>query len=169
MRRMMKRCLNEHKLGRVAFGSPVCGQGLFSSGFAGDDPVGGRGVDVECSDIGLGLEQVLQHFMDLGILLLVVAFGILFAVPKAQSQNPGRFRVRNQDGLVDEAALFLRIGRTFSLMVFASSLALPDSLVSSTMRVNMRALLSWLRVKGTVAGATGYASRFVRARYASSD
>ncbi len=166
MRRMMKRCLKEHKLGRVAFGSPVCGQGLFSSGFVGDDPVGGRGVDVECSDIGLGLEQVLQHFMDLGILLLVVAFGILFAVPKAQSQNPGRFRVRNQDGLVDD---FFRIGRTFSLMVFASSLALPDSLVSSTMRVNMRALLSWLRVKGTVAGATGYASRFVRARYASLD
>src|SRR5438876_2969578 len=45
---------------------------------------------------------------DLGILLLVVAFGILFAVPKAQSQNPGRFRVRHQDGLVDEAALFLQ-------------------------------------------------------------
>src|SRR5438132_4065708 len=54
-----------------------------SGGFAGDNPVGGRGVDVECSDIGLGLEQVLHHFMDLGILLLVVAFGILFAVPEA--------------------------------------------------------------------------------------
>src|SRR6266566_6980001 len=89
MRRMMKRCLNEHKLGRVAFGSPVCGQGLFSSGLAGDDPVGGRGVDVECSDIGLGLEQVLQHFMDLGILLMVVAFGIPLCCSKSSIPKPG--------------------------------------------------------------------------------
>ncbi len=31
MRRMMKRCLKEHKLGRVAFGSPVCGQVCFQA------------------------------------------------------------------------------------------------------------------------------------------
>src|SRR5438128_8860847 len=33
-------------------------------GFAGHDPVGSRGMYVERSDIGLGLEQVFHHVMD---------------------------------------------------------------------------------------------------------
>ena len=68
---------------RAVFGSPIARGQVASRGFASDDPMRGGGVDVECSDIGLGLKQVFQHFMDLGILLLVVAFGVLLAVPKA--------------------------------------------------------------------------------------
>ena len=77
-------------------------------GFAGGDPVGGRGVYIERLDDRFGFEQVFQHFMDLGILLLVVAFGILLAVPKAQCQDTIRLRVRHKHGLVDEAALFFQ-------------------------------------------------------------
>lgn len=50
-------------------------------------------MDVERPDERFGLQQVLEHFADLGILLAVVAFGILFAVPKAHSQHPGGFDV----------------------------------------------------------------------------
>ena len=84
-------------------------------GFFGSDLVGGGGLDVERPDCGFGLDQVLQHLVDLGVLLLVVALRVLFAVPEAQSQNPIRFRVRHQNGLVHEAGLFFQDGDDFVL------------------------------------------------------
>ena len=56
-----------------------------SGGFAWGDPVGGRGVDVERPDDRFGLKQGFQHLLDLGVLLPVVALGVVFTVPKAQS------------------------------------------------------------------------------------
>src|SRR5712692_2609695 len=49
-------------------------------------------------------------------------------------------------------------------LVSESSLALPDLLVSSTTRVNMSLLLSWLEVKGTRRGRDGGFSFYWTAR-----
>jgi hypothetical protein len=54
------------------------------------------------------------------VLLPLVPFGTFFAVPEAQCQNAIGFSIQHQDGLIDESRLFLQIGSTLSLMVFAS-------------------------------------------------
>src|SRR5438132_14069248 len=48
-----------------------------SGGFAGHAPVRCRGMHAARSDTRLGLERVVRHVMDLGIVLPVVALGIL--------------------------------------------------------------------------------------------
>ena len=65
-------------------------------------------MDVERSDDWFGLEQVFQHFMDLGVLRPMVAFGILSGIPEAQSQYAILFRVRDENNLVHEATLFFQ-------------------------------------------------------------
>jgi hypothetical protein len=88
--------------------------------------------------------------VDGGILLPLVPFGIFFTVPKAQCQGLIGFCVRYQKGLVHNPACFFKIGSTFSLMVLPSSRTFPDLVVTSTVRVNMEALLSVEeKVKGT--------------------
>ena len=52
-------------------------------------------------------------------LLLVVAFGIFSLVPKAQSQDPSRFGVRDQNGLVHESGLLLQNGQDLVIDGFA--------------------------------------------------
>ena len=59
--------------------------------------MGGRALDVERPDHGFSLEQVFEHLVDFGILLAVVAFSILLAVPKAQAQDTAGFDVRRQN------------------------------------------------------------------------
>jgi hypothetical protein len=46
--------------------------------------MGRRGVDVEGANNGSSIEEVRKHLVDLGVLLPVVAFGILFRVPEAE-------------------------------------------------------------------------------------
>ena len=84
--------------------------------------MGGRSVDVKRSDIWFGLKQVFQHFMDLGILLLVVAVGILYAVPEAQAQNRVGSVSETRTVSSTKPRCFFNGGTTFSLMVFANSL-----------------------------------------------
>ena len=62
----------------------------------------GRGVNVEGTNNGRGLEQGCEYFIDPGVLLPLVAFGILFAIPEAERQDMIRFGVRHQNGLVHE-------------------------------------------------------------------
>ena len=102
-------------------------------------------MHVERANHGFGLKVVPQRVVDLLVLLAVILLGILPCVPKAESQNLIALRVRDEHDLVDEAALFFRIGTAFSLMVLASSFDLPDLLVNSTTRVNIDALLSLVR------------------------
>ena len=49
--------------------------------------MGRRGVDVEGPNNGGSIEEVREHLVDLGVLLPVVAFGILFGIPEAERQN----------------------------------------------------------------------------------
>src|SRR6266478_7971861 len=70
--------------------------------------MGRRGLDVEGANNGSSIEEVRKHLVDLGVLLPVVAFGILFGVPEAERQDTIRFGVRRQDSLVHESGLFLQ-------------------------------------------------------------
>src|SRR5712692_12000674 len=88
-------------------GSPLVGH-LLLGGFACDDPMGRRGVDVAGPNYGGSIEEVREHLVDLGVLLPMVAFGILFGIPEAERQNTIRFGVRRQDSLVHESGLFLQ-------------------------------------------------------------
>ena len=81
------------------------------SGFAGGDSVRGRAIYVERPHYGFCLEQVLYHLVDGGVLLTVVAFGILSAIPEAEREDPRVFCVRCQDGFVYESSLFLENGQ----------------------------------------------------------
>ena len=60
--------------------------------------MGRRGVDVEGPNNGSSIEEVREHLVDLGVLLPVVAFGILFGIPEITldpDQNaPQRRRAR---------------------------------------------------------------------------
>jgi hypothetical protein len=49
--------------------------------------------------------------MDLGILLLAIALGVVLLVPKAHAQDTARFGIRNQNGLVHEPGLFFQNGQ----------------------------------------------------------
>src|SRR5260370_41804917 len=61
---------------------------------------------------------------------------------------------------------FFKMGRTFSLMVFASSLAFPDLALISTTRVNIGLLLSSVKVlKGTFAAGRGDGLVFIGLKY----
>ena len=81
--------------------------------------MGGRGMDVKRPDHGFGFEQGFKYFVDLGILLPVVTLGIFSLVPKAQSQDPSRFGIRDQNGLVYESGLLLQNGQDFVVDGFA--------------------------------------------------
>src|SRR5438128_12534892 len=81
---------------------------LMLGSFACCNPMGLRGVDVEDPNNVGSIEDVREHLVDLGVLLPVVAFGILFGIPEAERQNTIRFGVRRQDSLVHESGLFLQ-------------------------------------------------------------
>ena len=98
--------------------------------------MGRRGVDVEGPNNGGSIEEVREHLVDLGILLPVVAFGILLGIPEAERQNTIRFGVRRQDSLVHESRLFLQ-NRQVSSMAAQSSRAFSGLVVSSTTLVYM--------------------------------
>ena len=99
--------------------------------------MGRRGVDVEGPNNGGSIEEVREHLVDLGVLLPVEAFGILFGIPEAERQNTIRFGVRCQDSGVHESGRFFRIGRTLSSMAEQSSRAFSGLVVSSTTLVYM--------------------------------
>jgi hypothetical protein len=46
--------------------------------------------------MGAGVEEVREHLVDLGVLLPVLAFGILFGIPEAECQDTIPFGVRRQ-------------------------------------------------------------------------
>ena len=77
-------------------------------GFACGDPVGRRCVDAEGPNNGVSVEEGREHLADLGVLLPVVAFGILFGIPEAERQDTIRLGVRRQDSLIHESGLFLQ-------------------------------------------------------------
>ncbi len=56
-----------------------------------------RGVDVEGPNNGGSIEEVREHLVDLGVLLPVVAFGILFGIPEAERQNTLRIWEKKED------------------------------------------------------------------------
>jgi hypothetical protein len=94
-------------------------------------------VDVEGSNNGDRFEEVREHLIDLGILLPVVAFGILFGIPKAERQNTILLGVRGQNCSSTNPACFFRIGRTFSSISAHGSRAFSGLVVSSTTLVYM--------------------------------
>src|SRR5579864_7324666 len=63
---------------------------------------------VKGTNLGFGLEEVPNRIVDLLILFALIFLGILFFVPKAQSQNAIRVAGRNEHNLVDEAVLLLQ-------------------------------------------------------------
>src|SRR5215471_4640006 len=84
-------------------------------GFACSDPIGGRGLDLECPDDGLALQEMLQRIVDLWVLFPMVALGIFFAIPEAKSEDLIRLRVRHQNRLIYEACLPLQNGHDLLL------------------------------------------------------
>jgi hypothetical protein len=100
-------------------------------------------MDIERTHNWFGLEQGLQSFANTVVLLPLVTLCVLSRLPKAERQHAIRVRVRDENNLIHEPALFFRIGTIFSLMALESSLALPCLLINSTTRVNMHALLSF--------------------------
>ncbi len=94
-------------------------------------------MDVKRPDHGFSCEQGFKYFVDLGILLPVVAFGIFSPVPKAQSQDPSRFGIRDQNGLVLESDLLLQNGQDFVVDGFADITCFSRFGVSSTTLVYM--------------------------------
>jgi hypothetical protein len=99
-------------------------------------------MDLERTDNGVALKQVLQGFANAIVLLPLITLCVVSRLPKAERQSAIRVCVRYENNLIHEPGLFFQIGNIFSLMALESSLDLPCLLTNSTTRVNMDALLS---------------------------
>ncbi len=73
-------------------GSPLVWATPLVGGLACGNPMGRRGADVEGPNNGGSVEEAREHLVDLGVLLPVVVFGILFVIQEAECQNTIRFR-----------------------------------------------------------------------------
>src|SRR5215469_15003449 len=70
-------------------------------------------MNIEGADQGSAFQQVRDHVVDLGEVLLVVLFGVLFGSPEAEGQNAVRLHVRGQDGFVKKSCLLAKEGQDF--------------------------------------------------------
>src|SRR5712691_9312096 len=86
--------------------------------------MGGGGIHLEGPNYRFGLKQVLEHVMDLGILLLAVTFRVVLPVPKAESQDLIGVSVRNQNSLVHESRLLFENGQNLVVNGVAEVLCL---------------------------------------------
>src|ERR1017187_9349684 len=71
-----------------------CQRNYYSSRLAAYDLVAGRGLHVEGMYLGLAVHQVLNQFVDLGVIFMAVTFSILLRLPEALCQDA--FRIRHQ-------------------------------------------------------------------------
>src|SRR5215467_13633 len=70
-------------------------------------------MNIEGADHRSGFQQVRDHIIDLGEVLLVIPFGVLLGSPEAESQNPVRLHVRRQDSLVKKSCLLAKDRQNF--------------------------------------------------------
>src|SRR5512141_1523617 len=71
---------------------------LSSSGHALRNLVAGGSLDVEGMHLWLAVHQMLNQFVDLGVIFMAVTFSILFRLPEALRQDA--FRIRHQHDFI---------------------------------------------------------------------
>ena len=128
------------------------------------------GVNIECTDVRLGLEEVPQGLVYVPILLAVITLSVLFRLPEAESEPRSGSASELRMISSSKPFCFFRMGTPFSLIVLESSFAFPGLLVSSTTRVNICLLLSSVSLlKGTAGGAATEQFACISPTYSSSE